>query len=182
MTCSHVHVNSAKETETPPPDIKDEKKAEKKESLRKSEKSSKGYLVMYNMFCFYMFLPCSFWSVILLFSIVFYKTIPGETWSVPRGHLAEAPPPLNLDAACAVAGKAAPVAPGLCGGAPPHAPAEGDVAFVRGVSMDGVRMFLNFMQQAGYPPPPRPPSHGHSSSYFWFELIFRSAAFDFSKF
>ena len=45
MTCSHVHVNSAKDTETPPPpDIKDEK-PEKKESLRKSEKSSRGYLV-----------------------------------------------------------------------------------------------------------------------------------------
>ena len=112
-------------------------------------------------------------QLLVRYSAVFYKTIPGET----GGNLAEAPAPLNLDTACAVAGKAAPVAPGHCGGTPA---AEGDVPFVRGVSMDGVRMFLNFMQQAGYPPPPRPPSHAGHSSYFWFELIFRSAAFDFS--
>ena len=106
-----------------------------------------------------MFLVFTMRFLIVNIPCFFCKIIPGEP--TPKAPGAVAAGPLNLDAACAVA-KGSGVPAAFAHGPPPLPSAE-EAPFVRGVSMDGVRMFLNFMQQAGYPPPPmRPmlePSH-----------------------
>ena len=161
----YAHDNSAKEplepaAAPPAPEAKRHDDNKEKDGKKNVEKKNddRSPLVIKLICITYLVFTMRF--LIVNIPCFFCKITPGEP-TAPKPPGATAAGPLNLDAACAVA-KGSSVPAAFAHGPPLPMPAE-EIPFVRGVSMDGVRMFLNFMQQAGHPPPPmRPmlePSH-----------------------